>query len=125
MQIFCSSLLPHKEFRFILPLVPMTLYISVDFLAPWSAKANRLHIWLVGITILTASCAPIYYLSNTHQRGAIDLMPILENIAAKRPKSTNFLFLMPCHSTPLYRYETTPLMVGFFLRVFVVLVIFM
>ncbi len=35
------SLLPHKEFRFILPILPMCLYITSDYLSRWSRKANR------------------------------------------------------------------------------------
>lgn len=35
------SLLPHKEFRFILPILPMCLSITSDYLSRWSRKANR------------------------------------------------------------------------------------
>lgn len=35
------SFIPHKEFRFMLPILPMCLYICVDYLAPWSSKINR------------------------------------------------------------------------------------
>lgn len=34
------SLLPHKEFRFVLPLLPMCLYISADYLSRWSRKTS-------------------------------------------------------------------------------------
>lgn len=35
------SSLPHKEFRFILPILPMCLFITSDYLSRWSRKANR------------------------------------------------------------------------------------
>lgn len=38
--IFIYSLLPHKEFRFILPILPMVLYISSGYLSRWSCKAK-------------------------------------------------------------------------------------
>lgn len=34
------SLLPHKEFRFILPILPMCLFITSEYLSQWSRKAN-------------------------------------------------------------------------------------
>ncbi|XP_044728935.1 GPI mannosyltransferase 3 [Chrysoperla carnea] len=98
------SFIPHKEFRFMLPILPMCLYICVDYLAPWSSKINRLYVWLVAVTILTSSSVPIYYFSSVHQRGVLNVMPVLQKIASKRPNDTTFLFLMPCHSTPLYSH---------------------
>ncbi|KAF2892045.1 hypothetical protein ILUMI_14128, partial [Ignelater luminosus] len=38
--LFIYSLLPHKEFRFILPLLPIALNISSGHLSRWSHKAN-------------------------------------------------------------------------------------
>lgn len=38
--LFVYSLLPHKEFRFILPLLPMCLYIVSDYISRWSRKAS-------------------------------------------------------------------------------------
>lgn len=35
------SFLPHKEFRFVLPILPMCLYLSADYLSQWSRTANR------------------------------------------------------------------------------------
>lgn len=35
------SLLPHKEFRFMLPILPMCLYISADYLSQWSRTIKR------------------------------------------------------------------------------------
>lgn len=35
------SLLPHKEFRFILPLLPICLFITADAISRWSRSASR------------------------------------------------------------------------------------
>lgn len=40
-SIIVYSTIPHKEFRFILPLLPMCLYITADYLSRWSHKASR------------------------------------------------------------------------------------
>lgn len=38
-QLF--SFLPHKEFRFLLPILPIVFYISSRFLSAWSRKASK------------------------------------------------------------------------------------
>lgn len=63
----------------------------------------RFSIWLVASIIFLGNAAPAYYMSMIHQRGTLDVMEPLREIALKDPKETSFLFLMPCHSTPLYR----------------------
>lgn len=35
------SMLAHKEFRFILPLLPMCLFVTADALSKWSRSANK------------------------------------------------------------------------------------
>lgn len=39
-----------------------------------------------------------------HQRGTLDVMDPLSQLAQTRPNDTSLLFLMPCHSTPLYSH---------------------
>nr|XP_023015260.1 GPI mannosyltransferase 3-like [Leptinotarsa decemlineata] len=46
----------------------------------------------------------MWYLSMIHQRGTLDVMDALKRISLKNPNDTNLLFLMPCHSTPLYSH---------------------
>lgn len=102
------SLLPHKEFRFILPLLPICLHITADSLSNWSRKASRLFIWIVALFLVIGNALPAWYLSVQHQRGTIDVMYTIERLAReyKDPDghSAKFLFLLPCHSTPFYSH---------------------
>ncbi|XP_018333456.1 GPI mannosyltransferase 3 isoform X2 [Agrilus planipennis] len=50
------SILPHKEFRFILPLLPIMLYINSNYLSQWSRKKdNHLH---VNVSTRFLTCEP-------------------------------------------------------------------
>ena len=96
------SFLPHKEFRFLLPLLPIALYVSSRFLSAWSRKANTWRLWSVALILFLGNLGPAYYLGYVHQRGTLDVMEPLREIASRNPNSSSFLFLMPCHSTPLF-----------------------
>ncbi|KAK9874771.1 hypothetical protein WA026_005578 [Henosepilachna vigintioctopunctata] len=98
------SFVPHKEFRFLMPLLPLIFYITSRYLAAWSRKAKEVHIWLVAAILLIGNLVPMYYLGMVHQRGSLDVMTSLRDIAQKDPANTSFLFLMPCHSTPMYSH---------------------
>lgn len=67
-----------------------------------------MSLWLVAGILLLGNALPAWYLSTVHQKEPLDLMDKLHDIAMeyrdeqKHPAS--ILFLMPCHSTPYYRY---------------------
>ncbi|KAL1505327.1 hypothetical protein ABEB36_004918 [Hypothenemus hampei] len=103
-SITLLSFLGHKEFRFLLPLLPMMLFVSSRFLFAWSRKARRTSIWLASLIIFLGNLFPAWYIGYSHQRGTLDVMNELRNIAVRDPENTSFLFLMPCHSTPLYSH---------------------
>lgn len=100
--IVVYSALPHKEFRFILPLLPMVSYMVQDRLVTWSRKASTMALYAVAASLLVGNLLPAAYLSQVHQRGALDLMPHLRHIA--QDKDNSILILTPCHSTPLYSH---------------------
>ncbi|GLV38019.1 Phosphatidylinositol glycan anchor biosynthesis class B [Carabus blaptoides fortunei] len=102
--VLVYSVLPHKEFRFILPVLPMALYVSSDFITRWSYKANNVLLWFVAAVLFVSNIVPAWYLGMVHQRGTLDVMSPLAKIAADNPRNTSILFLMPCHSTPLYSH---------------------
>jgi len=104
------SLVRHKEVRFLLPLFPMFVYIESSWLSCWSRKAHRLMLWIVVVGMVVANGALLVYFGLVHQRGTLDVMKVL---ADGNPRHTNVLFLMPCHSTPLYSHLHTKIQVRF------------
>uniref|UniRef100_A0A182PZW1 Mannosyltransferase n=1 Tax=Anopheles farauti TaxID=69004 RepID=A0A182PZW1_9DIPT len=106
--VLVYSLLSHKEFRFLVPVLPMCLYITADYLARWSRKASSKIIWLTALLFVAANGLMAGYTALVHQRGTLDVMPYLAtNAKDYRDEFNNpakVLFLMPCHSTPLYSH---------------------
>ncbi|EDW34812.1 GL21004 [Drosophila persimilis] len=100
------STVEHKEFRFVSSLLPLCLYVCVDAVSRWSYRASSTMLWCSAFVILLGNVLPAWYLSTVHQKGPIDLMPKLRDIAQEyrdeREHRANILFLMPCHSTPFY-----------------------
>ncbi|KRF84067.1 GPI mannosyltransferase 3 isoform X1 [Drosophila virilis] len=102
------STVEHKEFRFVSSLLPLCLYVSAEALSRWSYRASRTQLWAAALVILVGNVVPGWYLSTVHQKGPIELMPKLREIAQEyrdeREQRANILFLMPCHSTPYYSH---------------------
>lgn len=101
-HIAVHSFIPHKEFRFILPLLPIFLYLAQDVLVRWSRKAKRWQMYVVAFLIFVCNLTPALYFGLIHQRGTMEVMPLLrENIHNNK---TSVFFMMPCHSTPFYSH---------------------
>ncbi|XP_001864746.2 GPI mannosyltransferase 3 [Culex quinquefasciatus] len=102
------SLLPHKEFRFILQILPLCLYVSADYLSRWSRKASGKLVWFAAIGLLVGNVLPAGYLSWVHQRGTLDVMSSLQSISRtyrdEFDQPAKLIFLMPCHSTPYHSH---------------------
>ncbi|KAJ1277496.1 hypothetical protein BS78_04G008400 [Paspalum vaginatum] len=103
------SILGHKEFRFVLPVLPLALMFSGYYLAAMSQfKSKNQHakrclskLQLSVILLIITNVPMALYMSLLHQRGTEDVMHYLSKEAhVGRVKSV--LFLMPCHSTPYY-----------------------
>ncbi|KAL4706419.1 hypothetical protein ACJJTC_010902 [Scirpophaga incertulas] len=101
-HIAMYSLIPHKEFRFVLPLLPLFLYLAQDVIVPWSRKAKKWQLYIVATLILLGNVVPAMYFGLIHQAGTLKVMPLLRD--AIPHNRTSVLFLMPCHSTPLYSH---------------------
>ncbi|KAI9126033.1 hypothetical protein K1719_003451 [Acacia pycnantha] len=110
------SVLGHKEFRFVLPVLPIALMFSGYSLAnmddPGSAKSKEkgsLKKYIrfpvkkgVVILFLLATNIPMaLYMSLVHQRGPEDVMNHLAT-EAHDGRVKRILFLTPCHATPYY-----------------------
>ncbi|XP_042066073.1 mannosyltransferase APTG1-like [Salvia splendens] len=106
------SLLGHKEFRFVLPVLPVALMFSGYSLAKLGraeiskgdsnshirrAPKLELAVWFLLITNVPMAL----YMSMIHQRGTEDVMNYLAEEAMKN-NVEGILFLTPCHATPYY-----------------------
>ncbi|CAI9102775.1 OLC1v1001100C1 [Oldenlandia corymbosa var. corymbosa] len=107
------SLLGHKEFRFVLPVLPIALMFSGYALAKLGRighsngrnktprTSSPLKKQLAVALILATNIPMALYMSMVHQRGTEDVMYYLaNNIVDGKVKS--ILFLTPCHATPYY-----------------------
>ena len=117
--VITYSLLSHKEFRFIYGIVPLAMVLAGTGMATiWQNLARddgRRH-WLANalLCLLLISNLPLAaYTSLVHQRGTLDVMRLVHTHAMdqiKHHRKPDVLFLMPCHSTPYYRFVSFNLM---------------
>ena len=131
--IFCFSFISHKEFRFIMPILPFAMCLVGKYLASigrWILAIFlfqivlllkiflQIFIWLKIIwkfrfSVILFSRARLFYafliVTNVptmlyfglvHQKAPLDCSSHLAKII--KP-SSSVLFLMPCHSVPLFR----------------------
>lgn len=96
------SFIPHKEFRFVLPLLPIFTYLAQDVIVPWSWKAKKWQLYLLAGAVLVGNAAPAVYFGTYHQAGPLPTMSLLRDAIPNNRSS--IAFLMPCHSTPLYSH---------------------
>lgn len=104
------SLGAHKEFRFLLPLVPIFSALAGRTISFARTSSTRVRYGLVGCVIANMGAAA--YLGLVHQRGAIVAVDrIMSEIRARRVTSIHFL--TPCHATPYYASIHAPLTMRF------------
>ncbi|OON15169.1 plasmid Maintenance Protein, partial [Opisthorchis viverrini] len=122
--MFCSTdrlslvyqlvICPHKEFRFLFPLLPLgayfsaraTLYLAQRFssTAQGSVRLIRLVLILIAVTHIPVAL----YTCLIHQRGPIDTVSALRKAIQRRfptnreilSENVSILALMPCHTLP-------------------------
>ncbi|KAG1361552.1 GPI mannosyltransferase 3 [Cocos nucifera] len=108
------SMLGHKEFRFVLPVLPIALMFAGYSLAvmsnpdfPDPKRRNKfcnrcpLRVQLAALFLVISNVPMALYMSIIHQRGSEDVMFYLSK-ETHDGKVKSILFLMPCHSTPYY-----------------------
>jgi phosphatidylinositol glycan class B len=103
------SCLGHKEFRFIYPILPLSLILAAHALSTLNDKRRNGSMRLkafyslsLAFLLVTNLFAGIY-LTVYHQRGVVDVMEAIRN-AANKDRIREVVFLMPCHSTPFYSH---------------------
>ena len=90
----------HKEFRFILVLMPFVSFYSGHAISTLNKKYSKLCLLLVS-NVLAA-----LYFGLEHQRAPSMLLDQLYKLKPEPNEQT--LFLMPCHSTPFYSHLHLP-----------------
>ena len=81
--------------------MPYSGYGFMQFYAELKSKRKYVSTFLtllVGLNIILA-----LYFCTIHQRGVIGVMFFMSGLV-EAGKNSSVLFLMPCHSTPFYRY---------------------
>ncbi|KAJ8391631.1 hypothetical protein AAFF_G00087720 [Aldrovandia affinis] len=102
--VLVYSLLAHKEFRFIYPVLPLCMVFCGFSLA--SLKAWRRP---AACALLVLNLIPALYTGLVHQRGTLDVMGHLRGLCDIAGAQPEVLFLMPCHSTPFYSHIHCPI----------------
>ncbi|XP_011018110.1 PREDICTED: GPI mannosyltransferase 3 isoform X1 [Populus euphratica] len=109
------SIQGHKEFRFVLPMLPIALMFSGYSLSvmaksdsdsrrkgsPNSRMKRPSKVGFAIFVLLATNIPMALYMSLVHQRGTEDVMIFLSK-EAQNEKVKGILFLMPCHATPFY-----------------------
>ena len=102
-SISIYSLLAHKEFRFILPLLPMFIYILNESVC--SQKFKQFTKKFCIFWFIISNVLPGFYFSVLHQQGALQVMSHLRNeIEIMNASDVDILFLTKCHATPYYSH---------------------
>lgn len=107
--ILLHSLSAHKEFRFLLPILPLLCIISGTTLAEemnWIVYPKRKLIrGLLITTFVVANLIAFLYLGLIHQRAPMDVnQAIIRRIQQRGHTEVSVHYLMDCHSTPLYSH---------------------
>lgn len=106
--IFCTTILAysclgHKEFRFILHLVPISAVFCGTSLSVMPVKFQRYSIVFLLLTNIPAAL----YTGLLHQRGTLMIIDKLRaSLESRCPEGCQgiALFLTPCHASPLYSH---------------------
>ncbi|TYZ57405.1 hypothetical protein PybrP1_011513, partial [[Pythium] brassicae (nom. inval.)] len=109
--IFLYSNTAHKEFRFVLPLLPPAFVyagycirnLENRLFVQLHERTQRNLLRLAAFSIVVPNLAVAFYLSRTHQRAPVEVMDFLHERIQGRPESS-IHFWTPCHATPYYSY---------------------
>ena len=98
--MFALSCTAHKEFRFILPLLPIIHVFSGLGLQRLSSSLSTTYFRTVVLSVVAINVVAAFVLSLVHQRGTID---VIHHIASL-DDVTSVHFWTPCHATPYTSY---------------------
>lgn len=113
--IAAYSLLGHKEFRFLHPLLPLLHLFAANSLVHPATSSSSSTLPHIGIRrshalLILLSLMPAIYLTSFHSLAQISVLNVLRHLPLSELRSV--AFLMPCHSTPwqshLHRPDLEP-----------------
>lgn len=90
--LIIHTLLPHKEHRFLLPIIPLLLLFS----SPLFINSSKFSSWLFQLTLVVNIILTLY-MSIIHQRGPFSMG---KWIMSHSSHSDSLLVLAPCYSLP-------------------------
>lgn len=111
------SLLGHKEWRFIHPLVPLFHILAAKSLVDRSSstpaaksklKTRRLPVHKAFIGLVLATLPVSLWIMLVHCSGPLSVMSFIRNIPEDELQGGVVGLLMPCHSTPGHAYLHRP-----------------
>lgn len=108
--VFCYALThsfsEHKEFRFLLPLLPIFCVLGGDGVHRFLDNNKRRSLWTT-LAVL-ANLIPVLYLGLFHQRAPIDVNRAIVDLVKNEPQTYTIHYLLGCHSTPLLSHLHAP-----------------
>ncbi|XP_006831691.1 PREDICTED: GPI mannosyltransferase 3 [Chrysochloris asiatica] len=108
--VLAYSMLSHKEFRFIYPVLPFCMVFC-------GYSLNHLKIWKkpAASFLFLSNMLLALYTGLVHQRGTLDVMSHIQELCYKshNTSSASVFVMMPCHSTPYYSHVHCPLPMRF------------
>lgn len=102
------TLIPHKEFRFIYPLMPILLTYTANGVLNISSKlSTRLMKLTIIITVLLSSIIAFYF-TQYHEAGELKITTSIHKRVVDDITNPSVGFLTPCHSTPFQSHLHVP-----------------
>lgn len=96
----------HKEFRFLLPILPLFCILSGERLGSLTKSISHGRVLLVGW--LLANLVAVCYLGLIHQRAPIEVNRSILQLTSQEPRTYTIHYLMGCHSTPVLSHLHQP-----------------
>ena len=96
----------HKEFRFLLPILPLFCLLCGNHIQDYAALSRGKTKLLVVAGL--ANFAAVLYLGLLHQRAPIDVNQYIIQLVKHEPQTYSVHYLMGCHSTPLLSHLHNP-----------------
>ncbi|CAI5747230.1 unnamed protein product [Peronospora destructor] len=109
--LFVYSNASHKEFRFVLPLLPPAFayagYCLCKFerrlYVQFGERTQRNLLRLAILLVVVPNVLIAYYFSRSHQRAPVEVMDYLAD-RVRENRDVSIHFWTPCHATPYYSY---------------------